>query len=274
MRAFSSMTRVVVPVVPWSTARITEEQSESLAGQAYGSIGRRAPKGRRKGGRVVLSDRALREAIASGRLHVTPLDETAIQPSSIDLRLGARFQVFVNQTETHIDPRLNQPDLTKTVEVDDGASFVLHPGEFVLGGTVETIQMPDDLVGRIEGKSSLGRLGLMVHSTAGYVDPGFRGSLTLELSNHANLPILLWPGMRVSQLVGHAAHEPGGAPVRLAGTGQQVSGPVGVDPQPVAPWIRLAALPAWFRSTQWQKPPISPQQPPAARSLSSNRQVA
>ncbi|MDE2919875.1 MAG: dCTP deaminase [Chloroflexota bacterium] len=149
---------------------------------------------------MVLSDRALREAIASGRLNVTPLDETAIQPSSIDLRLGPVFQVFVNQTETHIDPRLNQPDLTKTVEVDEGASFVLHPGEFVLGGTVETIQMSDDLVGRIEGKSSLGRLGLMVHSTAGYVDPGFRGSLTLELSNHANLPILLWPGMRVSQL--------------------------------------------------------------------------
>lgn len=149
---------------------------------------------------MVLSDRALREAIASGRLNVTPLDETAIQPSSIDLRLGPVFQVFVNQTETHIDPKLNQPDLTKTVEVKEGTSFVLHPGEFVLGGTVETIQMSDDLVGRIEGKSSLGRLGLMVHSTAGYVDPGFRGSLTLELSNHANLPILLWPGMRVSQL--------------------------------------------------------------------------
>ena len=149
---------------------------------------------------MVLSDAALREAIASGRLNVTPLDETAIQPSSIDLRLGYVFQVFVNQTETHIDPRRSQPDLTKKVQVDDGSSFVLHPGEFVLGGTIETIQMPDDLVGRIEGKSSLGRLGLMVHSTAGYVDPGFRGSLTLELSNHANLPILLWPGMRVSQL--------------------------------------------------------------------------
>ena len=149
---------------------------------------------------MVLSDRALREAIASGRLEINPLDETAIQPSSIDLRLGSVFRVFVNQTETHIDPKLSQPDLTEEVEVAAGSSFVLHPGEFVLAGTVETIQMPDDLVGRIEGKSSLGRLGLMVHSTAGYVDPGFRGSLTLELSNHANLPILLWPGMRVSQL--------------------------------------------------------------------------
>ena len=149
---------------------------------------------------MVLSDQALRDAIASGQLNVAPLDVTAIQPSSIDLRLGAVFRVFVNQTETHIDPRQDQPDLTKRVEVPAGSNFVLHPGEFVLGGTVETIEMPDDLVGRIEGKSSLGRLGLMVHSTAGYVDPGFRGSLTLELSNHANLPILLWPGMRVSQL--------------------------------------------------------------------------
>lgn len=149
---------------------------------------------------MVLSDQALREAIASDRLKIAPLDETAIQPSSIDLRLGSVFRVFINQTDTHIDPKRNQPNLTKEIKVSAGASFVLHPGEFVLGGTIETIQMPDDLVGRIEGKSSLGRLGLMVHSTAGYVDPGFRGSLTLELSNHANLPILLWPGMRVSQL--------------------------------------------------------------------------
>ena len=165
---------------------------------------------------MVLSDRALRDAIASGRLNVTPLDATAIQPSSIDLRLGSVFRVFINQTETHIDPMRDQPDLTEAVAVADGASFVLHPGEFVLGGTVETIQMPDDLVGRIEGKSSLGRLGLMVHSTAGYVDPGFRGSLTLELSNHANLPILLWPGMRVSQLsvmqLTSPAEQPYGSP--------------------------------------------------------------
>ncbi len=149
---------------------------------------------------MVLSDKALRDAIDEGRLAICPLDHTAIQPSSIDLRLDASFRVFVNQTETHIDPRVPQPDLTQEVVVGEGDKFVLHPNEFVLGGTVETIRMSADLVGRVEGKSSLGRLGLMVHSTAGYVDPGFRGRLTLELSNHANLPILLWPGMRVGQL--------------------------------------------------------------------------
>ena len=149
---------------------------------------------------MVLSDRDLREAVKSGRLGVTPFDESAVQPSSIDLRLGTVFRVFVNQSETHIDPKLEQPSLTKEVDVSDDGQFVLHPGEFVLGGTVETIGMASDLVGRIEGKSSLGRLGLMVHSTAGYIDPGFRGKLTLELSNHANLPILLWPRMRIGQL--------------------------------------------------------------------------
>ena len=149
---------------------------------------------------MVLSDQDLSKAIAKGRLMVEPFDATAIQPSSIDLRLGSMFRVFVNQTETHIDPKLEQPDLTEEVHVESDGKFVLHPGDFVLGGTIETIEMAVDLVGRIEGKSSLGRLGLMVHSTAGYVDPGFRGKLTLELSNHANLPILLWPGMRIGQL--------------------------------------------------------------------------
>ena len=149
---------------------------------------------------MCIRDRDLSKAIAKGRLMVEPFDATAIQPSSIDLRLGSMFRVFVNQTETHIDPKLEQPDLTEEVHVESDGKFVLHPGDFVLGGTIETIEMAVDLVGRIEGKSSLGRLGLMVHSTAGYVDPGFRGKLTLELSNHANLPILLWPGMRIGQL--------------------------------------------------------------------------
>ena len=149
---------------------------------------------------MVLSDRDLHEAVRTGRLRITPFDESAIQPSSIDLRLSTVFRVFVNQSETHIDPKLEQSSLTKEVDVSDEGKFVLHPGEFVLGGTIETIEMASDLVGRIEGKSSLGRLGLMVHSTAGYIDPGFRGKLTLELSNHANLPILLWPQMRIGQL--------------------------------------------------------------------------
>jgi dCTP deaminase len=149
---------------------------------------------------VVLSDRSLREAIASGRLRIEPFDEAAIQPSSIDLRLGSVFRVFVNRSDTHIDPRIDQSGLTEVVKIADGEHFVLHPGEFVLAGTLETVEMSADLVGRIEGKSSLGRLGLMVHSTAGYVDPGFRGKLTLELTNNATLPILLWPGMRTGQL--------------------------------------------------------------------------
>ena len=149
---------------------------------------------------MVLSDRSLREAIASGGLRIEPFDETAVQPSSIDLRLGSVFRVFLNRSETHIDPRINQENLTEAVEVPEGNCFVLHPSEFVLGGTLESVHVPDGLVGRIEGKSSLGRLGLMVHSTAGYVDPGFRGKLKLELSNHATLPILLWPGMRIGQL--------------------------------------------------------------------------
>ena len=149
---------------------------------------------------MVLSDRSLRETIAAGRLRIEPFDESAVQPSSIDLRLGTRFRVFVNRSDTHIDPRTDQTNLTELVEVKSDQPFVLHPGEFVLGSTLESVEMPDDLVGRIEGKSSLGRLGLMVHSTAGYVDPGFRGKLTLELANNARLPILLWPNMKVGQL--------------------------------------------------------------------------
>lgn len=149
---------------------------------------------------MVLSDQSLREATTSGRLKIEPFRESAVQPSSIDLRLGPVFRVFLNRSDTHIDPRKDQAGLTETVEVADGEPFVLHPGEFVLAGTLEVVEMPDDLVGRIEGKSSLGRLGLMVHSTAGYVDPGFRGNLTLELANNATLPILLWPGMEIGQL--------------------------------------------------------------------------
>ncbi len=165
---------------------------------------------------MVLSDKSLREVVAAGHLRIEPFDDGAVQPSSIDLRLGTVFRVFLNRTDTHIDPRVDQGALTEEVAVGHDEPFVLHPGEFVLGGTIEEVQMPDDLVGRIEGKSSLGRLGLMVHSTAGYVDPGFRGKFTLELANIATLPILLWPRMKIGQLsimeLTTAAERPYGSP--------------------------------------------------------------
>jgi dCTP deaminase len=149
---------------------------------------------------MVLSDRTIRELIEAGRLRVEPYDPLAIQPSSIDIRLDRRFRVFRSTRYTHIDPRQEQPDLTELVSVGDGEPFVLQPGQFCLGNTWEEITLPDDVVGRLEGKSSLGRLGLVIHSTAGYVDPGFRGHLTLELSNAASLPIQLYPRMKIGQL--------------------------------------------------------------------------
>ncbi len=149
---------------------------------------------------MVLSDRSIRALLASGRLAIDPFDPGSIQPSSIDLRLDARFRVFRSTRYTHIDPRADQPDLTELLVLDDAHPFVLQPGQFCLGNTFEELSLPDDVVGRLEGKSSLGRLGLVIHSTAGYVDPGFRGRLTLELSNAAALPILLYPGMKIGQL--------------------------------------------------------------------------
>jgi len=148
----------------------------------------------------LLSDGDLRKELAAGRLGLEPFDEAMVQPSSIDVRLDRFFRVFNNTRYTHIDPRQQQDDLTTPVEADDDAPFVLHPGEFVLGSTFETVSLPDDLAGRLEGKSSLGRLGLLTHSTAGFIDPGFSGHITLELSNVANLPITLWPGMKIGQL--------------------------------------------------------------------------
>jgi len=149
---------------------------------------------------VILSDKTLREELAAGRIVIDPLDETCIQPSSIDLHVDGFFRVFRNHTTTFIDPKQPQDDLTELVEVDDDGAFVLHPGEFVLGSTLEHVGLPDDLVARLEGKSSLGRLGLLIHSTAGFVDCGFRGHLTLELSNVANLPIAIYPGMKIGQI--------------------------------------------------------------------------
>ncbi|GAA3460685.1 dCTP deaminase [Saccharothrix longispora] len=149
---------------------------------------------------MLLSDRDLRKEVDSGRLVLEPFDDVMVQPSSIDVRLDRFFRVFNNTRYTHIDPSVQQDDLTSLVEPVDDEPFVLHPGEFVLGSTFELVTLPDDLAGRLEGKSSLGRLGLLTHSTAGFIDPGFSGHITLELSNVANLPITLWPGMKIGQL--------------------------------------------------------------------------
>ena len=148
----------------------------------------------------VLSDRDIRAELAAGRIVIRPYDEADLQPSSVDLHLDRSFRVFRNNRYPYIDVRSPQPDLTELLSVDDDEPFVLHPGEFVLGQTLEWTELPDDLVARLEGKSSLGRLGLLIHSTAGYVDPGWKGNLTLELSNVANLPIALYFGMRIGQI--------------------------------------------------------------------------
>jgi dCTP deaminase len=149
---------------------------------------------------MLLSDRDITAAIAEGRLGIDPYDKAMVQPSSIDVRLDRFFRVFNNARYTHIDPAEQQDDLTTLVQPEGDEPFVLHPGEFVLGSTLEVVSIPDDLAARLEGKSSLGRLGLLTHSTAGFVDPGFSGHITLELSNVANLPITLWPGMKIGQL--------------------------------------------------------------------------
>jgi dCTP deaminase len=149
---------------------------------------------------MILSDVDIRKELASGRVEIDPFDESCIQPSSVDLHVDSQFRVFANSRYPYIDVRAPMPDLTELVEVQGTEPFILHPGEFVLGSTRERVRLPDDLVARLEGKSSLGRLGLLIHSTAGYVDPGWDGYLTLELSNVANLPITIYPGMKIGQI--------------------------------------------------------------------------
>jgi dCTP deaminase len=149
---------------------------------------------------MILSDSSIKEELAAGRIIIEPLEPTSIQPSSVDLHVDRYFRVFRNDTTPFIDPKEAQEDLTELVEVIDGRPFILHPGEFVLGSTLERVALPGDLVARLEGKSSLGRLGLLIHSTAGFVDAGWDGHLTLELSNVANLPIAIYPGMKIGQL--------------------------------------------------------------------------
>jgi dCTP deaminase len=149
---------------------------------------------------VILSDRSIREALASGRILIDPLDKGSVQPSSVDMHVDHFFRVFRNDTTPFIDPKEAQEDLTELVEIPDGKSFILHPGEFVLASTLERVRLPDDLAARLDGKSSLGRLGLLTHATAGFVDAGWDGHLTLELSNVATLPIAIYPGMKIGQI--------------------------------------------------------------------------
>jgi dCTP deaminase len=149
---------------------------------------------------MILSDRDIRAQIEAGRIVIEPFTPESVQPSSVDLHLANRFRVFRNSRYPYIDVRIEQPELTELVEISGDDPFILHPGEFVLGSTLEKVALPDDLVARLEGKSSLGRLGLLIHSTAGYVDPGWEGNLTLELSNVANLPITLYHGMKIGQI--------------------------------------------------------------------------
>jgi dCTP deaminase len=170
---------------------------------------------------VLLSDRDIRVEIDKGRVVLNPYDPEMIQPSSVDIRLDRYFRVFENHRYPHIDPAMDQPDLTRAVEPNGEEPFILHPGEFVLGSTYEMVTLPDDVAARLEGKSSLGRLGLLTHSTAGFIDPGFSGHVTLELSNVATLPIKLWPGMKIGQLCFFRLSSPAEHPYGSAATGSR-----------------------------------------------------
>ena len=173
---------------------------------------------------MIFSDRTIKEAIADGRIEIDPYDESYVQPSSVDLRVDRFFRVFENHKYPHIDPRSHQPDLTTAVEVDDDEPFILHPGEFVLGATLERVRLGSAIVARLEGKSSLGRLGLLIHSTAGFVDPGFDGYLTLELSNVANLPIAIYPEMKIGQISFYQMSTEAEFPYGSAETGSKYQG--------------------------------------------------
>jgi dCTP deaminase len=151
-------------------------------------------------GAVLLSDRDIRTQLDSGRVRLDPYEPEMIQPASLDVRLDRYFRLFDNHKYPVIDPSQDQPELTRLVDAGPEDPLVLHPGEFVLGATYEQVTLPDDIAARLEGKSSLGRLGLLTHSTAGFIDPGFTGHVTLELSNTATMPIMLWPGMKIGQL--------------------------------------------------------------------------
>jgi dCTP deaminase len=179
---------------------------------------------------VILSDRSIREAIAAGRIVIEPFDDRLVQPSSIDVRISNLFRVFRNHTAGYIDVKQDMRFLTELVEVPDDGVFMLHPGEFVLGSTLERVVVPDDLVARIEGKSSLGRLGLLIHSTAGFIDAGFDGHVTLELANVASLPITLYPGMKIGQVSFMQMTTPAEHPYGQGAAGSKYHGQQGPTP--------------------------------------------
>ncbi len=187
---------------------------------------------------VVLSDGAIRRLIEAGRIVIEPYDPALMQPSSLDVRVDRLFRVFRNSRYPFIDVKREQEELTELVEVDDDEPFILHPGEFVLGSTLERVALPDDLVARLEGKSSLGRLGLLIHSTAGFIDPGWDGHVTLELSNVANLPITIYPGMKIGQISFVQLSEPAERPYGSGGLGSKYQGQRG--PTPSRYWKNFA----------------------------------
>lgn len=186
---------------------------------------------------MLLSDRDIREQVDSGRVRLEPFDGGMIQPSSVDVRLDRFFRVFENHKYSVIDPSVEQGELTREVEVAPNEFFILHPGEFVLASTYEVISLPDDIAGRLEGKSSLGRLGLLTHSTAGFIDPGFSGHITLELSNVANLPVKLFPGMKIGQLCLIKLSSPAEHPYGSALYGSRYQGQRG--PTPSRSWMNF-----------------------------------
>jgi dCTP deaminase len=179
---------------------------------------------------VILSDRTIREQLDAGRIGIDPLGPNAVQPSSVDIRLDNSFRVFLNHTRTVIDVKEDLSDLTQQVDIEEGEAFILHPGEFVLASTREVVTLPDDIVARIEGKSSLARLGLLIHSTAGFIDPGFSGHITLELANVATLPITLYPGMKIGQLSFMTMTTPADVPYGSPELGSKYHGQRGPTP--------------------------------------------
>jgi dCTP deaminase len=187
---------------------------------------------------VVLSDRTIKRLLAEGRIGIDPYDDSLLQPSSVDVRVDRFFRVFHNNRYPFIDVKREQEELTSLVEIDDDTPFMLHPGEFVLGSTLERVRLPDDLVARLEGKSSLGRLGLLIHSTAGFIDPGWDGHVTLELSNVANLPITIYHGMKIGQLSFVQLSEAAESPYGSGTLGSKYQGQQG--PTPSRYWQNFA----------------------------------
>ena len=190
---------------------------------------------------MVLSDRTIRRLLDEGRIGIDPYDEELLQPSSVDVRVDSLFRVFRNARYPYIDVKQEMEDLTELVEFGGAEPFILHPGEFVLGSTIERITLPDDLVARLEGKSSLGRLGLLIHSTAGFIDPGWDGHVTLELSNVANLPITIYYGMKIGQLSFVQLTEAAESPYGTGTLGSKYQGQAG--PTPSRYWKNFAAEP-------------------------------